>query len=211
MNSWEMSTLGVISTSSTRISQADQTLFLLKTSCKFIWSYLSCRCLCFWSILKTSWKNPANILRTSREHLENIKRTSIDYLEKIQKHLWSSKNICEHLSTSEHILITYENLYRISVINWGWFSSVWRGFHQSDQKAVRSGGWLSQTSPIPRSPDCDKKRTQKRSFLEVTLHRSEGATQNDAWDAQWCLIYRQQFPQCTQWYLRWILQKRWSC
>ena len=30
-------------------------------------------------------------------------------------------NIWEHLSTSEHILITYENLYRISVINWGSF------------------------------------------------------------------------------------------
>ena len=83
------------------------------------------------SILKTSWKNPANILRTSREHLENIKRTSIDYLEKIQKHLWSSKNICEHLSTSEHILITYENLYRISVINWGSFEKC---LHR---------GWLS--------------------------------------------------------------------
>ena len=83
------------------------------------------------SIGKISWKNPANILRTSREHLENIKRTSIDYLEKIQKHLWSSKNICEHLSTSEHILITYENLYRISVINWGSFEKC---LHR---------GWLS--------------------------------------------------------------------
>ena len=83
------------------------------------------------SILKTSWKNPANILRTSREHLENIKRTSIEYLEKIQKHLWSSENICEHLRTSEHILITYENLYRISVINWGSFEKC---LHR---------GWLS--------------------------------------------------------------------
>ena len=71
------------------------------------------------SILKTSWKNPANILRTSREHLENIKRTSIECLEKIQKHLRSSENICEHQRTSEHILNTSENLYRISVIYWG--------------------------------------------------------------------------------------------
>ena len=84
------------------------------------------------SILKTSWKNPANILRTSREHLENIKRTSIDYLEKIQKHLWSSENICEHLRTSEHILNTSENLYRISVINWG-----------HPEKKCLHRGWLS--------------------------------------------------------------------
>ena len=84
------------------------------------------------SILKTSWKNPANILRTSREHLENIKRTSIEYLEKIQKHLWSSENICEHLRTSEHILNTSENLYRISVINWG-----------HPEKKCPHRGWLS--------------------------------------------------------------------
>ena len=84
------------------------------------------------SILKTSWKNPANILRTSREHLENIKRTSIEYLEKIQKHLWSSENICEHLRTSEHILNTSENLYRISVINWG-----------HPEKKCLHRGWLS--------------------------------------------------------------------
>ena len=70
-------------------------------------------------ILKTSWKNPGKILGTSREHLENIKRTCKEYLEKIQKHLWSSENICKHLRTSEHILNTSENLYRISVINWG--------------------------------------------------------------------------------------------
>ena len=84
------------------------------------------------SILKTSWKNPANILGTSREHLENIKRTSIEYLEKIQKHLWSSENICEHLRTSEHILNTSENLYRISVINWG-----------HPEKKCPHRGWLS--------------------------------------------------------------------
>ena len=84
------------------------------------------------SILTTSWKNPANILGTSREHLENIKRTSIEYLEKIQKHLWSSENICEHLRTSEHILNTSENLYRISVINWG-----------HPEKKCPHRGWLS--------------------------------------------------------------------
>ena len=84
------------------------------------------------SILKTSWKIPVNILRTSREHLENIKRTSIEYLEKIQKHLWSSENICEHLRTSEHILNTSENLYRISVINWG-----------HPEKKCPHRGWLS--------------------------------------------------------------------
>ena len=107
MNSWEMSTLGVISTSSTRISQADQTLFLLKTSCKFIWSYLSCRCLCFWSILKTSWKNPANILRTSRKHQEDIYRISRENPKTsviIWKHLWTSENIWAHL---EHIWESY--------------------------------------------------------------------------------------------------------
>ena len=165
------------------------------------------------SILKTSWKNPANILRTSREHLENIKRTSIDYLEKIQKHLWSSKNICEHLSTSEHILITYENLYRISVINWGSFEKcLHRGWlsikfttqlktsensreHRKTSKIIwyhpennwgpiidnlvqfeedfnirtemlrwSGGDRLSQTRPIPRSPDGDKNQF-KQNFL----------------------------------------------
>ena len=80
----------------------------------------------------SSWKNPAIILGTSREHLENIKRTSIEYLEKIQKHLWSSENICEHLRTSEHILNTSENLYRISVINWG-----------HPEKKCPHRGWLS--------------------------------------------------------------------
>ena len=64
-------------------------------------------------------ENPANILRTSREHLENIKRTSIEYLENIKKDLWSSENIFEYLITSEFILNTSENFYRIFVINWG--------------------------------------------------------------------------------------------
>ena len=77
-------------------------------------------------------KKPVIILGTSREHLENIKRTSIEYLEKIQKHLWSSENICEHLRTSEHILNTSENLYRISVINWG-----------HPEKKCPHRGWLS--------------------------------------------------------------------
>ena len=33
------------------------------------------------------------------------------------------------------------------------------------------------------------KQDTEKIILEVTLHRSEGATHNDAWDAQWCLIY----------------------
>ena len=103
------------------------------------------------SILKTSWKNPANILRTSREHLENIKRTSIDYLEKIQKHLWSSENICEHLRTSEHILITYENLYRISVINWGSFEKCphrgWLSIKFTTQLKTSENSWEHRKTP----------------------------------------------------------------
>ena len=66
------------------------------------------------------------------EHLENIKRTSIEYLKKIQKDLWSSENIFEHLRTSEHILNTSQNLYRISVINWG-----------HPEKKCPHRGWLS--------------------------------------------------------------------
>ena len=50
------------------------------------------------------------------EHLENIKRTSIEYLKKIQKDLWSSENIFEHLITSQFILNTSENFYRVSVM-----------------------------------------------------------------------------------------------
>ena len=108
------------------------------------------------SIQKTSWKNPANILEKSREHLENIKRTSIEYLEKIQKHLWSSENICEHLRTSEHILNTSENLYRISVINWGHPENIWKQLRTSEnisgtseniwhhpEKKCPHRGWLS--------------------------------------------------------------------
>ena len=51
------------------------------------------------------------------------------------------------------------------------------------------------------------KQDTEKIILEVTLHRSEGATHNDAWDAQWCSVYRQQYHQCTpsQWYLLWIL------
>ena len=68
-------------------------------------------------------EHPENILakscKKSWEHLENIKRTSIEYLENIQKDLWSSENIFEYLITSEFILNTSENFYRISVINWG--------------------------------------------------------------------------------------------
>ena len=80
----------------------------------------------------SSWKNPAIILGTSREHLENIRRTSIENLEKIQKHLWSSENICEHLRTSEHILNTSENLYRIFVINWGHPENIWKQLRSSE-------------------------------------------------------------------------------
>ena len=58
--------------------------------------------------------------------------TSIECLEKIRKHLWSSDNIGEHLRTSEHILNTSENLYRISVINWG-----------HPEKKCPHRGWLS--------------------------------------------------------------------
>ena len=68
------------------------------------------------SILKTSWKNPANILRTSRKHQEDIYRISREN-PKTSVIIWKHK---EHLKTSEHILNTSENLYRISVINWGW-------------------------------------------------------------------------------------------
>ena len=68
-------------------------------------------------------EHPENILKKSSkksgEHLENIKRTSIEYLENIQKDLWSSENIFEYLITSEFILNTSENFYRIFVINWG--------------------------------------------------------------------------------------------
>ena len=68
-------------------------------------------------------EHPENILEKSCikswEHLEKIKRTSIEYLENIQKDLWSSENIFEYLITSEFILNTSENFYRISVINWG--------------------------------------------------------------------------------------------
>ena len=80
------------------------------------------------NILEKSCKHPG----TSREHLENIKRTSTEYLEKIQKHLWSSENVSEHLRTSERILNTSENLYRISVINWG-----------HPEKKCPHRGWLS--------------------------------------------------------------------
>ena len=70
-----------------------------------------------------------DIVRTNTDHEES---TSVEYLEKIQKHLWSSENICEHLRTSEHILNTSENLYRISVINWG-----------HPEKKCPHRGWLS--------------------------------------------------------------------
>ena len=65
-------------------------------------------------------EHPENILekscKKSWEHLENIKRISIEYLEKIQKDLWSSENIFEHLITSQFILNTSENFYRVSVM-----------------------------------------------------------------------------------------------
>ena len=77
-------------------------------------------------------EHPENNLRTSRQHLENIKTTSIEYLEKIQKHLWSFENICEHLRTCKHILNISENLYRISLINWG-----------HPEKKCPHRGWLS--------------------------------------------------------------------
>ena len=81
-------------------------------------------------------EHPENILKKSskksREHLENIKRTSIEYLENIQKDLWSSENIFEYLITSEFILNTSENFYRIFVINWG-----------PPEKKCPHRGWLS--------------------------------------------------------------------
>ena len=80
------------------------------------------------SIVKTSWKNPANILRTSRKHQEDMYRIS----RKNPKKLWLSENICEHLTTSEHILNTSENLYRIFVINWGHPENIWKQLRTSE-------------------------------------------------------------------------------
>ena len=55
---------------------------------------------------------------------------------------------------------TYKIIWYHPENNWGPVidSSVWIGFQHSDQKAaVGVGGWgLSQTRPIPRSPDADK-------------------------------------------------------
>ena len=50
--------------------------------------------------------------------------------------LMSSLNISEHLRTSEHILTTSEDLYRISMINWG-----------HPEKKCRHRGWLSMKVP----------------------------------------------------------------
>ena len=40
--------------------------------------------------------------------------------------------ICEHLRTSEHILNTSENLYRISLINWGHPENIWKQLRTSE-------------------------------------------------------------------------------
>ena len=131
------------------------------------------------SILKISWKNPANILRTSREHLENMNRTSIKYLEKIQKHLWSSENICEHLRTSEHILNTSENLYRISVINWGHPENIWKQLRTSENISGTSENISGTSENIWHHPE---KKCPHRGWLciaqGVVIHKSYNPAEN---------------------------------
>ena len=92
-----------------------------------------------------------------------------------------------------------------------WSLSIFAPFLNNIPISVSISTFLKPEATFSLTKDVN--RTQKRSFLEVTLHRSEGATHNDAWDAQWCSVYRQQYHQYTpsQWNSGWILQERWSC